>query len=769
MWPFKGNKRQNRLIYSSPSKRMEDALPIGCYEEGAFIMGGVGEECIKILHLNTLSSKTATLEEESLDKIDGEKNISAIKKELAMGNISVAENVIKNSFVQAGAKELETERVSFCNICVDYHVKNPVQDYRRVLDLSTGLMTVSFVDKFGTTFRDCFMSNDKIFCYRYYNNSPLEECDVRLRSKNENVHVYSKDNYLIFIKHLENHVYGFVLMAESERGSISGVNDKLRIKNARLFYLYGKSFDCESDEEKYVEKTMAELKSVRHKFDALYKESSYALSKYMSRSKIEFSERELENIDSELLRQRGNQISSEMIDIIFKYGKYLSYSLGAVALNTDDIFISKKICKTQQEKCEKINFKKIARVFTLDVLSSNFANISTFFEKLYEKISVFEKNALKIYNTEGIFIPCQSDDFGHPANFENANILNKNYTFLVGALCHLFITCCNINAKNCEKMKQILQKIANFYENTLVYNGSKKAFSSPFGISPYSYVDGEGHMICADCMTDFECSRYIFQCMERLSEENKERYKDLIEKIPDVVVDGGGAIKEFDGLQKNMPQSKSLSHLVPYSIGLRPMGSRKEYEELVSSSVKSRFVGAFGNLCSRDLVDMALALSCCSHGVDSMEILSLLIKTFLRENLIFSHYDLSNTAVGKCSECDFINIDVNTALSTCLQNIILNYVDGVLYLSNEYPKCFNSVVAYGIRLSKTLVCNVKINWKKGIIKLSITSSINDLLNIMLPLSYRRLKGIKKSVDRVDMSIKDITLVKNKPLKLTIFF
>ena len=69
MWPFKGNKRQNRLIYSSPAKQIEDSLPIGCCDNGAFVMGGVGEECIKVVHLNSTMLPTMIFNEDLLEKM----------------------------------------------------------------------------------------------------------------------------------------------------------------------------------------------------------------------------------------------------------------------------------------------------------------------------------------------------------------------------------------------------------------------------------------------------------------------------------------------------------------------------------------------------------------------------------------------------------------------------------------------------------------------------------------------------------------------------
>lgn len=761
MWPFKGNKRQSRLVFLSPSRKMRESLPIGCGCEGAFVMGGVGEEKIRLFHLldNILDDRGY-----DLGFLDAEKNVSSIKKELSMGNVSLAENILSKSFENAGIVDRLCQRTFSVDIGIDFHRNVPSQDYRRVLDMNSGLLTVSFIGK-GTTYRDSFVSSDGILCYRYYGER-VDICDITFEGDEEG-RVIVRDDSLVWLVDEDNGFYGYALRAVCD-GHICGINDKLCIKNCGKFYLYGKAFEGEGNVESVIDDTLSMLKKKRVDFDLLLKSTSSALSKYMSEGRIDFARDEMGNVESELIRQRASFVSAEMIDSLYKYGQYLSYSLGRLAMNLDCFFAKETDQNSLQVRNER-NYLKISRILLAEQKRGIFYENSTFFNKIYEKIGVFEENSKKVYNTSGIFIPTIRDKNGFPSTYSKFNLLCKNTTYLVGALA-LEMTS-YVEGEEREKLMKIARGVADFYESFLHYNERDKVLTSPFGMSPFSLVSDEGSVLSMFCRTDFECARHIFSGMARVceGEEEKSHYLELCDKIPDVVVDSTGCIKEFDSPSKDLPHSKYLSHLVPYSLGLKMNMRGRDYEKLVACSVKGRYICSFGDLTSRDLVDMALTLSASSQGVDSMEILSLMLRTFLQDNLMFSHYDMSNTAVGRFSGADYINIDVNTALILCLRNILISYSNGVIYLSSDYPKYFYNARAKKIVLDRCLSCYVSISGKKRVINLRLTSSDDREITIMLPTSYRRHKGIKKSIDRTDMSIKGVKMAKNKPVKLAIYF
>ena len=177
MWPFKKKRKEMRLRFLTPSSSCP--LPIGNGNMGVFLSGGVGSERCAVY--KTISP---TFEEENLkalQKLDGKKISDSIKKELNLGNLSVAENMMSKSLLENGFKETESKSSLLLNIDIVFHRSSPALDYRRVLDMESGLFTVSFADREGVEYRDSFVSqDDDIFCYRAYRDRGEINCEVSL-------------------------------------------------------------------------------------------------------------------------------------------------------------------------------------------------------------------------------------------------------------------------------------------------------------------------------------------------------------------------------------------------------------------------------------------------------------------------------------------------------------------------------------------------------------------------------------------------------------
>ena len=198
------------------------------------------------------------------------------------------------------------------------------------------------------------------------------------------------------------------------------------------------------------------------------------------------------------------------------------------------------------------------------------------------------------------------------------------------------------------------------------------------------------------------------------------------------------------------------------------INAKRDYDLLVSNSIKSRYLGSFGKLTARDLSDMALALSTCGEGGDSFYVLNTLCKFFLKDNLLFSQIDNSNFGVGHLCQRDFVNIDLNTSLCAILQNMFVTNANENIYLFRTLPKKFGIVNIRGINITNNLVLSMQINNKKGVAKVHFLPQSDQKINLFLPSTYRKHKG-EGSLDRQDLALKNILLQKGKRLKLKIYY
>jgi alpha-L-fucosidase 2 len=133
------------LWYASPAARWTDALPLGNGRLGAMVYGGV-------LHNTKLSDRIAlnvdTLwwrgEVEHRHNPDALEGFREVRRLLLAGRVKEAEHLAKRTMTSCPKEQPPYVPLGHLNLVLDGHYRGEVADYRRELDLATGVARVSY-------------------------------------------------------------------------------------------------------------------------------------------------------------------------------------------------------------------------------------------------------------------------------------------------------------------------------------------------------------------------------------------------------------------------------------------------------------------------------------------------------------------------------------------------------------------------------------------------------------------------------------------------
>ena len=778
---------KNYLSFSMPAKDFENALPSGNSHNAVFVMGGVRVE--KIL-VQTDSFCLPKSQNKNLisNMLDAKSNISQIKKNLSKLNGKVAQNVISGALLSKGFEENFCEYFSLCQLVLNFHENAFPSNYSRSLNLESGVCKVSFDLPEGEESRACFVSNEGVICHKTHKSKPFS-MEITISSlKNTSTlrfdkSIFAEKNYITFYYNADGKFFGIVCYIFAEGGETFVGDTFVKVKNALSVYIFAKTFSNVTNIDDEIARIKKQIKLSASSFEKMEKEKEKELCAAIGKISLQITKDKLMPVENELLSLRQNRLSLPLLQKLYSYGKYLSYSLHSLAMSRDSLVdISKRedrFFNFEQENDDIVmssrNYLKKLRLLFFCVQNGNCDEIKNYLMSIFSKLDDYKTNARFLYNCDGIFIPSVEESFGGQIGSAKADvILNKNVMpYVFSLICDYYKQTCDI-----EFMKnygyEIAKNIGLFYLSFLKIDRTSNMLESPFGISPFSKPKGKDYMIALNPAVDFESARYIFAILSNMAKEFEDenaskKYLNALTMLPAVQVDKDGLIKEYNTATfESESTSPYIAHLFPYNIGRRMTNSSRDYDLLVSNSLKSKYISAYGKFGAREVADMALALATCGEGADAFCLLEVLCKFFIKDNLLFSSIDRSNFGVGAGEGRDFVNIDINTSLCAILQNMFLTSQGDCVYLFRSLPKVFGKVNIKSISLSASLSLSMQINNKKGIAKLVFVSKEAQKINLFLPSSYKKHKG-EGEIDRQNLVLKNIFLQKGKALKVKIFY
>lgn len=784
-------KKSNYILkYRTSGKSPRSALPTGNGKVGLMVFGGAKNERIVVNNEGLVwKGHTGVLPDVS-------NKVKMISKKMLSSNYREAEVVLTDALSAKNYNPEPSYPLPLCDFVLSNFVASDVDDYYRAVDMQTSEVEVSFRDKDGRITRDIFVDKTSdVICYKIFGSNGKKvslDFSITLHDKvynrQANLETFSVDipyethtdrDFVIFTARNDDGTdFGCVAKVLSPSGNMQRFDDKIEMKCADRVVIFAKTFVKKNKDEE-VQKIMDELSLLKTPYDKMLKENAISFGKRMMTTEFDLENDDERTVEEELLRCKSGDIAKNFLVKLYNYGKYI-FEISSGNLASCACGILNGDYKAYQSTTN--NFVQLSRLYNFSFKSSPSEKMKAVFERFFNNLGDYKKNSTRLFGCRGIFIPSlEAPESGLPGNITPDVVLNFNVASQVSYMIFKYYLVTGDVDFIREKGFEFIQEAGFFYEEILKENKNTQMLESPFGISPYSsplnFKSKLGDLhICSNCLVDFASAKLVFMILNQLcvvlgkEEREIEKWENLYAKIPDVEVDKSGLIKEYNSnVFETDNSSPYISHLFPYNIGFKPSQTKREFETLVANTIKYRYTNAMGEFSSNELVDMALALSTCGESSDSYEVLKTTIKNFIGTNLIFNTDDISNMGVGRTSHFSSVNLDKNTCLCACVQNMFLNSSKNNIYMFQNLPVEFKKGFMRGLTLDYQITCDVEFNLRRGLIKLRLKSPRNTTVNLFLPRGFRKVKGTDVLVDKQNMVLNGLSLPANKFVKLKIFF
>ncbi|MBR2335945.1 MAG: glycoside hydrolase N-terminal domain-containing protein [Clostridia bacterium] len=726
---------RNILLLKRPAsvnKEMwKTGLPIGNGITGALVFGAVSEETIIITRHDLWHAR-----ENYKPLPDVSFALEEMRKKIDGGDYHGARNIMYEALGDRGYPSFK-EAVPFPLGSINLNYQHDglfFKGYRRGIDMERGYAFVKWQDNLGEHEKRTFISRDDGILY--YNIKSDIRCSYTLsfgaydnrdwsseneKKRRENNLVYQvSDHTLYYCANVDGQPFGAHIKVEiNDGGNCRNNGDTLFIESADF--------------------TVKLLSFAKSEVDASILDSSpnfdVALEFHAQKHSAVFNKVSIELTDDNCVE--SNLSNEELLDIayedtaplmlyekLWRFGRYLFVSawnkdsnpfpLYGLWAGTYDLPWNCHVCNENVE------------MLYWHVLSGDLAEcLKNLIHYYYEKLDECRDNAKKLFGFNGIYIPTYTT----PETLDGQNLTPPTPTvpvtlnWISGAgwlslhFYQYYLYTHDKETLNSEIIPFMLGA-AEFYEDYLLYDKNGKCKISP-SISPentpanllhnadFNNIDHPCPVtvnstmdmaILKNFMTHLLELVSLPECEIDLDSENITKWQNILSAIPEYMVNRDGAIKEWldDSLEDNY-EHRHFSHLFPIFPGNE-----------ISPSSPQHIIDAFFEAADRRLVKSQSGwsfahLACIwtrfGQGNRALESLATMAKSCIIDNFFTLHNDWRH--MGASMLIDFmtpVQLDALMGTVNAIQDMLVQYNKGALFILPARPDAFNSIRCRGIKI-----------------------------------------------------------------------
>ena len=315
------------LWYRQPASKWVEAAPFGNGRLGGMVFGGVTGERIQLNEDSVWSGKKRERHQSgALDVLDD------ARKLIFAGKYVAGQKLMQDKFMGTRIdKGIDTYQM-LADLLIEFDGLEGAGDYRRDLDLSTGVAQVSFQAGGASYTREVFASAaDQVVVVRLTCDKPgLLTCGVRLeREKDATVTVDGKR--IVLSGHCNGGTgvkFHSVLEAATEGGTCAAAKDGLRIEKAdAVTILVAAATDYRGKDQAAVATAQLDA-AVRKSYSALRDASVAEHKRLFDRVSLDLGETDAVKLptDERLAAVRRGADDPQFIAQYFQFGRYLLIS-----------------------------------------------------------------------------------------------------------------------------------------------------------------------------------------------------------------------------------------------------------------------------------------------------------------------------------------------------------------------------------------------------------------------------------------------------------
>ena len=718
---------KDELILKMPaswsSDRSMDSLPIGNGKTGALIYGAVKSENIIINRYDLWNSgKTPELPDISA-------TLKQVRHLMDMGEFKQANYLASDELKQKGYKASPASPFTLCNLKITLFNKKEFKHYRRVLNMATGEVTVSYEQDQAKFKRRTFISrkNDTLV-YEIAANKGKINANISLEMYKGDAENYKKkyneikdtlsityDNEYIFFKAKNDNGkdYGAVLKLFAIDSDLRTENQFLGIENASKIGVLLKTFSNGEYKIEF-ERLKSDLDSIKFDYANLLSEHVELHNTLYTSASIELSTKDCLHSNEELLLDAYEEhASAELIEKLWNYGRYLLISgtcEDGLPFPLHGLWHAGYNLVWSQHVAN-INIQMIYWHTQVGGLNSSLKSVIDYF---YNKIDEFRENAKKIFGCSGIYVPVYTE----PTTGKLSDIapVIVNYISCGGWISsHFYQYYLYSDDKQTliQKILPFMLEVAKFYEDYIVWdeNGKIKIYpsvspeNSPKNFIPSDFNEHMGHPAPSvmNATMDFAIIKEFFTNLIQICSDNNrnleriDNWKNILSGIPDYMKNPEGDIKEWMHKDLNDHYNhRHISHLYPVFPGYEITGEKNH--DLLDAFKMSVDKRELGGQSGWSLTFMSNLYARFGDGEKALNCLDILTRSCLTNSFMTLHNDYRD--MGLTLEYDAFQtkqLDANMGLVNAIQEMLFYTSKDLIKLLPACPKRFSQGKVHSFR------------------------------------------------------------------------
>ncbi len=364
----------------------------------------------------------------------------------------------------------------------------------------------------------------------------------------------------------------------------------------------------------------------------------------------------------------------------------------------------------------------------------------------YNKIESFRKNARQLFNMNGIFVPAYTTPDVSGASVPVGVIINwiSAGGWLSSHFWSYFEYTGDTELLKTEIMPFMIE-CARFYKDYVTYdeNGKCRIYPSvspentPANFLPDDFRENMIHACPAvenACM-DFAVMKELLSNLISGIEltgmyvDEKEKYIELLKKIPPYMINEDGAVKEWMTPElKDNYYHRHLSHLYPVFPGNEI--NAQNNPQLMEAFKRAVDLRELGGQSGWSLSHMSNIYARMGEGKKAAECLDLLAKSILNDALITMHNDWRHMGMTiDLGGFAPVQLDANMGAVNAVQEMLFRHMSDTIFILPALDSRFRKVVVKRIVFPHG---TVDIDLDDGIVTVSITAKAGFKSKVIMP-------------------------------------
>ncbi|UQZ85079.1 hypothetical protein SK3146_04362 [Paenibacillus konkukensis] len=697
----------NRLVMKYPAswwKNMwREGMPSGNGKIGVSVYGGVKEETVMITHedlwhwgqKDPVPDVSHTLAE-TRRLMDEEKYLEASWN-------------LTNALKDHGYDTRLAARFPAADLKLLMPCEQAFKRYRRVLDMETGEVTVSWQDGDAAYERRLFVSrSDDAIVYEIGTDAAQLQGELQLafhptdnprlaekcREIEETVERIAKDGYLYYAARNDDGTdFGVVLRVIAGEGETEALPGSIRFRAASKLLVVAKVF-VKGERQREWSRLHSELAAVAANYEQLLAAHAQMHGRLFHSAAVQLGDGAGERTNEELLLEAyDGEAPTELVQKMWAYGRYLficgthaeGYPFGLYGLWGGDYRLV---------WCHNMANENVQMMYW-HAPAGGLTELMPALIRYYDgMMDDFRDNARKLYGCRGVYIPAGSTPgIGVPNQIVPVIM---NWTGAAGWLARHYYEYYLYTGDReflVHKVLPFMRETALFYEDFLVVgdDGFYRYYPSVSPENtPQNFMPTDGRPLAHPMPTTINATMdfaILKELLTHLVEGSREagiyaqetgQWEEMLRRIPPYQVNADGAVREwmherFDDRYDH----RHLSHIYPIFPGQE--FTREEQPEkfgAFETAVKKRLIGAQSGW---SLVHMAAIYARLGDGDKALECLDILSRACLLSNFFTLHNDWRNMGVCMNMAEAPIQMDANMGWVNAVQEMLL-------YVSPKFVK-----------------------------------------------------------------------------------